>query len=125
MMSDTCCYYPVSYRQDMVISLNATWQDSFRIGDPADTSWNLIASSLQMALKAHPNDLIPQLSMSTDNGRILIDDAVARIFSFQVSPSDLQNALVPGEYDYDLLIVTATNTMPVMHGKVCVELGIT
>jgi hypothetical protein len=109
----------------MVISLNATWQDSFQIGNPADTSWNLIASSLQMKLKAHRNDLTAALAISTDDGRILIDDAVARIFSFNVSPTDLQAALVPDTYDYDLLIVTATNTMPVMHGTVCVELGIT
>jgi hypothetical protein len=88
-MYDACCYYPVSYRQDMVISLNATWQDSFQIGNATDQSWNLIAVSLQMALKAHQNDLTPALLMSTDNGRILIDDAVARIFSFQVSPADL------------------------------------
>jgi hypothetical protein len=124
-MSNRCCYYDTSFRQDMVISLNVTWQDSFQIGDPADQSWNLIAASLQMALKADPNSLTSPLLMSTDNGRILIDDAVARIFTFNVSPNDLQAALVPDEYSYDLLIVTATNTIPVMHGKVCVELGIT
>jgi hypothetical protein len=124
-MSNRCCYFDTSFRQDMVISLNVTWQDSFQIGDPADQSWNLIAASLQMALKADPNALTSPLLMSTDNGRILIDDAVARIFTFNVSPNDLQAALVPDEYDYDLLIVTATNTIPVMHGKVCVELGIT
>lgn len=123
-MSDTCCY-DTSFRQDMVVSLNMTWQDSFQIGKSTDTSWNLIAVSLQMSLKADRNSLTPLLSMSTDNGRILIDDAVARIFTFNVSPVDLQTALVPGNYDYDLLMVTATNTVPVMHGKVCVELGIT
>lgn len=124
-MSDTCCYYPTSYRQDMVISLNATWQDTFGIGDPTDQSWSLIGVSLQMALKADRNAVTPALSISTDNGRILIDDAVARIFSFNVSPFDLQASLIPDEYEYDLLMVTATNTVPIMHGKVCVELGIT
>jgi hypothetical protein len=121
---NSCCYY-TSFRVNMAISLNATWGDSFQIGDPNDTSWNLIGGTFSMALKADENDTTTALSLTTTNGRIVIIDAIARIFSFNVMPTDLKSSLVPWQYDYDLLLTLGTDTVSVMHGTVCAELGIT
>jgi hypothetical protein len=122
-----CCGFDPSERVDFAISLNVTWQDGFQFGDPADTSWDLAGRSFEMSLKGSENDTASLLSMTTTNGRILITDAVGRVIFFNVPPADLATALVPGEYVYDLLMSSGSPPVlvPMFHGTVCVENGIT
>ena len=118
----------VGDRVDFAIALNCTWADGFQFGDPADTSWNLTGKTFGMSVKGSENDTTPLLSMTTANGRIVITDAVARVIFFNVNPTDLSNALVPGDYVYDLIMSSPGSPpvlVPMFRGTVCVQSGIT
>lgn len=113
---------------NMEIPNNATWEDAFRFGDEDDISWTFTGQSFRMDIKGNSDADVVLLTMSTDNGRIVVDDVNARILHFNVPDTVIQAALVPGEYVYDLIMYDAS--LPsirvlLMAGKVCVTQGIT
>ena len=115
-----------SARVDLRIDDNATWMDAFQFGEPDDTTWTLQDQSFELDVQLSPYDTVPLLSLSTDGGRIIVDDIVQRVIHFNVSPDDIQAALRPGTYIYDLVMVSNTNVrVPLMHGSLFVNRGIT
>jgi hypothetical protein len=117
-----------SARTDLSIDNNGTWIDAFQFGDPTDTSWNLIGQTFELDVQRNPYDLVPLLSLSTGNNRIVTDDVYQRIIHFVVSPTDIQAALPPGTYVYDLVMVDGSVPpvrVPLMHGKLIVGQGVT
>jgi hypothetical protein len=110
------------------IDNNATWQDAFQFGTPGDTSWTLDGQGFELDVQLTPYDTTPLLSLSTDNGRIVVDDTVQRVIHFNVDPSDIQTNLQPGTYIYDLVMVDGSTPpvrVPLMHGLLKVGQGVT
>lgn len=112
---------------DMAIDNNGTWMDAFQFGTPDDFSW-VLNSNFEMDVQANRYDLTPLLSLSTTNGRIVVDDVNQRVIHLNVSPIDIQANLRPGEYVYDLVMLD-NSTPPIrtvlMHGTVTVTQGTT
>jgi hypothetical protein len=115
-----------SARVDLRIDDNGTWMDAFQFGTPGDLSWTLDGQKFELDVQLNRYDAVPLLSLTTDNGRIIIDDAVQRVIHFNVTPEDIQAGLRPGCYVYDLVMVDASDTrVPLMHGSVSVVRGVT
>jgi hypothetical protein len=115
-----------SARVDLRIDNNGTWMDAFRFGEPADTTWTLTGQTFELDVQRNPYDAVPLLSLSSSSGRIVIDDVVQRVIHFNVAPDDIQAALRPGEYVYDLVMVDGSDVrVPLMHGKLIVAQGVT
>jgi hypothetical protein len=115
-----------SARVDLRIDDNGTWSDAFQFGEPDDTTWTLEGQSFELDVQLSPYDTVPLLSLSTDGGRIIVDDIVQRVIHFNVPPADIQAALRPGTYIYDLVMVNGANVrVPLMHGQLFVNRGIT
>lgn len=115
-----------SARVDLSIDNNGTWSDAFQFGDQSDTSWTLAGCSFEADVQVNPYDTVPELSLTTANGRIIVDDVAQRVIHFSVSPDDLQASLTPGVYVYDLVMVDALFVRtPLMHGSLLVTQGVT
>lgn len=115
-----------SARVDLRIDNNGTWMDAFQFGEPDDTTWTLDGQSFELDVQRTPYDAVPLLSLSTTDGRIVVDDLIQRVIHFNVDPDDIQSALRPGEYVYDLVMVDGSDVrVPLMHGKLFVQQGVT
>ena len=98
-----------SAQVDMRIGNNGTWEDAFQFGDPDDTTWTLDNQGFELDVQRNPYDAEPLLSLSTANGRIIVDDTVQRVIHFNVDAADIQASLHPGTYVYDLVMVDGSN----------------
>ena len=77
-------------------------------------------------MQRNPYDTVPLLSLSSSNGRIIVDDLMQRVIHFNVSPDDIQASLRPGIYVYDLVMVNGSDIrVPLMHGTLQVQQGVT
>jgi hypothetical protein len=66
------------------------------------------------------------LSLSTGNGRIIVDDPIQRVLHFNVLAADIQSNLPPGIYVYDLVMIDVNGVRtPLMYGNVKVVQGVT
>ena len=123
-----CKGHVTSAHVDLRIDDNGTWQDAFQFGTPTDTTWTLTGQTFEMDVQRTRYDATPLISLTTANGRIIIDDVVQRVIHFNVAPTDIQTNLKPGTYVYDLVMLSSDATpirTPLMHGKVCIEHGVT
>lgn len=118
-----------SARIDFEIANNGTWQDALQFGTPGDTTWSFTGMTFHMDVKANINDAAALLSLTTSNGRIVVDDVVQRVLHFNVDDTTLQAALKPGtDYQYDLVMLDGSSPavrVPLAHGEVKVRLGVT
>jgi len=115
-------------KADLKIGNNSTWMDAYQFGNPADATetWTLDGQKFELDVQLNRYDAVPLLSLSTDNGRIITDDAVQRVIHFNVTPEDIQASLRPGVYVYDLVMVDASDTrVALMYGTVEVVQGVT
>jgi hypothetical protein len=115
-----------SARVDLQIDNNGTWMDAFQFGEPDDLTWTLAGQTFELDVQRDPYDLVPKLSCSTANNRIIVDDEIQRVIHMNVEPDDIQTSLTPGTYVYDLVMVDTSNRrVPLMHGTLEVTQGIT
>lgn len=113
---------------NMEITNNATWEDAFRFGDSDDVSWSFTSQNFRMDIKGNDEQTAALLTLSTGNGRIVVDSAVQRILHFNVPDTVIAAALVPGEYIYDLIMYDGSVPpvrVQLMSGKICVVQGVT
>jgi hypothetical protein len=128
---DTTLHSSTSAPTNLVIDNNSTWMDAFRFGKEGDTTWTLDNQGFELDVQLTPYDTVPLLSLSTSNGRIIVDDTVQRVIHFNVAPADIQASLRPGTYVYDLVMVDESSPSPpatrvlFMHGKLTVSQGVT
>jgi hypothetical protein len=114
-----------SARVNVRIDNNATWMDAFQFGREGDTSWTLAGQTFELDVQLSPYG-ISLLSLTTANGRIITDDINLRVIHFLVAPADIQAALDPGWYVYDLVMVDGSGVrVPLMHGDLQVVQGVT
>jgi hypothetical protein len=128
---------------------NATWNDAFQFGDCDDTSWNFNGQNFRMDVKATKTGPA-LLTLSTDNGFIVIADPIKRVLYFSCPDTSIASVLQPGpfsdedewdrwaednepkrppgEYVYDLIMYD-NNSPPtrveLMNGTVRVGQGVT
>jgi hypothetical protein len=115
-----------SARVDLRIDNNGTWMDAFQFGEPDDTTWTLDGQTFELDVQRNPYDTVPLLSLSSSNGRIIVDDPIQRVIHFNVDPADIQVNLSPGTYVYDLVMVNGSDIrVPLMHGSLQVTQGVT
>lgn len=122
------CASVTSAHVDMEIMNNATWEDAFQFGVTGDTSWTLVGQSFILEIKANKDDAAALLTLSTGNGRIVVDSTTLRAIHFLVSDAVVQAALKPAAYVYDLVMFNADPTpvrVLLMHGTVKVCQGVT
>ena len=126
MMSKWGAHSVTSARVDLQIDNNATWMDAFQFGAPGDSTWSLLNQQFELDVQRNPYDLVPLLSLTTANSRIIVDDEIQRVIHFNVTPDEIQSALDPGTYVYDLVMVSdLEQRVPLMHGTVQVTQGVT
>ena len=117
---------PIVY---LAIQNNVTWHDQFQIGEVTDTSWDLNNKFFIMDIKTNDTDGTPLLSISSMNQQIIVDDAIARVFHFNVDDHTIRASLSAGStYVYDLIMVDSVNNMArdaIMSGTLEVRQGVT
>jgi hypothetical protein len=115
-----------SARVDLAVDNNGTWSDAFQFGDPDDLSWTLAGCAFELDVQRSQYDTVPLVSMSTGNGKILIDSDAQRVIHFDLPASEIQASLQPGVYVYDLVMIDSTTVrVPLMHGTLTVTQGVT
>jgi hypothetical protein len=115
-----------SAQVDLAIDNNGTWSDAFQFGTPGDTTWTLEGQTFELDVQRTPYDLVPLLHMDSAGGQIIIDDVIQRVIHFNVPAANIQAALDPGDYVYDLVMVDGANVrVPLMHGTLEVTQGVT
>lgn len=125
-------YAPSSAYVDLVAPNNATFGASIQFDPPVEgvtgPSWSLSGQKFRMDIEANHEQNTALLSLTSDDGEIVIDDVTERIIHFNVPMSAIQAVLVPGTYIYDLVMYD-TSTPPVrtvlMHGRFIVTDGVT
>lgn len=121
-----CNGHVTSAHVNLQIDNNGTWQDGFQFGKPGDISWTLAGQSFSLEVQRNRYDTVPLLSMSTTDGKIIVDDIVQRVIHFNVDPVEIKATLSPGTYVYDLLMLSDTGIYtPLMHGNLQVCQGVT
>jgi len=111
---------------DLRIANNVTWMDAFQFGYPNDTTWTLQGQSFKLDVQRDQYDTTPLLTLSTSDGRIIVDDVLQRVIHFNVAPADIQTALSPGTYVYDLVMFDGSgNSVGMMYGTLEVVQGVT
>lgn len=117
-----------SARVDIEIVNNATWEDAFIFGEPEDAAWTLSNQNFRVDVKGSKDQAVALLTLTTANGRIVVDDVVQRVIHFNVPDADVQANLLPGDYVYDLIMIDNSNPavrVALMHGKLKVRQGVT
>lgn len=120
-MSDTAAIV------NMTVYNNVTWQDAFRFGDEDDTTWSFTGQKFILEVKGNRNDATVLLELKSDDGEIVVDDAVQRVLHINVDYAAIVAALKVGEYVYDLVMydtdVPAVR-VALMQGKIFVKQGV-
>lgn len=112
---------------NMKVANNGSWQDAFQFGTTGDTSWSFTDQTFHMDVKRDKYDATALFSLTTANGRIVVDDEDARVLHFNCADTDFQTVLPVGEYVYDLIMID-DNTgvrVPLMRGEVKITQGVT
>ena len=92
-------------RIDIVTPDNTTWTDAFQFGIQGDTSWSFTAQNFRLDIKGNKyTQSVALLSLTSGAGQIVVQDAVQRILQMNVPEATLTGSLVPGEYQYDLIM---------------------
>lgn len=92
------------------------------------SSWSFTNKTFRLDVKASKDDVAALLSLTSANGRIVVDDAVRRILHFNVSSDDIIANLPVGRYIYDLIMLD-DSAVPIrttlMAGSISVVQGVT
>lgn len=112
---------------DLAIQNNATWGDAFQFGTAGDTSWSFTGQTFRVDVKRTKYDTSALLTLTTANGRVVVDNAVTRVLHFNVADTVVQAALPVGNYVYDLIMIDSgdSSRVSLMGGDLCVVQGVT
>jgi hypothetical protein len=126
---NACCdewnHSSTSSKVDLWTDNNVTWIDAFQFGKEGDTTWSFHDKAFELDIQLSPYDTVPLMSLTTANGRIVVDSETMRVLHFDVPAADIQAALRPGEYVYDLVMVDGSTRIQLMHGTLEVVQGVT
>ena len=92
-------------RVDIVTPDNTTWTDVFQFGIQGDTSWSFTSQNFRLDIKGNKyTQAVALLSLTSGAGQLVVQDPVQRILQMNVPELTLITALVPGEYQHDLIM---------------------
>jgi hypothetical protein len=92
-------------RVDIITPDNTTWTDAFQFGIQGDTSWSFTGQSFRLDIKGNKYvQTVALLSLLSASGQMVVQDPVQRILQMNVPEATLTGSLVPGEYQYDLIM---------------------
>lgn len=119
-------------RQDFDLYDNDDWVDPFQLGDVNDT-WSIAGMKLVAHAKVDATDATPVATFSTDAGTLLIVDAAARKWRFNVAAAAVKGELPVvnsdggNSYVYDVLLMSGdeSSRSRVMFGKIKRFQGVT
>lgn len=126
-----CCecgdaHSATSAHYNMTVDNNGTWQDAFQFDDEDDLTWSLVGAQFSLDVQVNYFDAAPKLSLTSQDNEIVIADPIKRVIYLNVAPSEVQAALPPGTYVYDLVMTDQMGMRtPLMHGYVTVAQGVT
>lgn len=116
-------------RIDIVTPDNATWTDAFQFGIAGDTSWSFTGQNFRLDIKGNKfTQTAALLSLTSGAGQMIVQDAVQRILQMNVPEATLIGALVPGKYQYDLIMYDASSPVvrvALMYGEFKLTHGVT
>lgn len=120
-----------SARVDIVQAYNATFANAYQFDAPVPgvtgPDWSFTGQKFIMEIEANHEQNTPLLTLTSDAGEIVVDDADERVLHFNASPDALQAVLVPGTYIYDLVMYDTSDppiSTVLMHGKFIVTDGV-
>lgn len=117
---------PTSAHVDITVAMNTSFHEVFQFDEEDVVTWDFVDKSFLLEIKGNYEQDTPLLIVGNDVGEIVVDDTATRILHFNVAPSVLQAALVPGRYVYDLLMTDGENVVTqLMHGDFIFALGVT
>jgi hypothetical protein len=110
---------PTSAHVNITVAKNSTFADAVRFGDEDDTTWTFSNKSFRMGIKGNFEQDAEIIAFTSAAAEIVVADAATRVIYFNVPHTTLQNALVPGVYLYDLIMIDDTTTVrtQLMHGE--------
>ena len=116
---------------DFVVPNNATFGDALQFDPPVSgvtgPAWSFTGQKFRLDVK--PNHEEPYLlSITSDAGQIVVDDAIQRVLHFNVPDTVIQAALIPGCYIYDLIMYDTADPpvrRQIAHGDFIVTDGVT
>jgi len=110
---------------DIVIFQGATLNQTlfYEVGEPP-TPVDLSGYSAKMHIRSKPESKALILELSTDNGRIVLNEATGSI-RLLVSASDTENLSVCDKAVYDLEITTGSITTRILQGNVIISPSVT
>ena len=137
---------PTSALVDFVIGNNQTFNDALIFDPPpygltgatgcTGPQWNMVGQNFRMDIKRRidPYSAPALLSLNSTGstgvtgGQIVCADTSPRIIYFNVPEAVIQQALSPGEYRYDLLMISGDTPpirTPLCHGWFVISDGVT
>lgn len=131
---------PTSAHVDLRVQNNATFSDAIQFDPPPGITgvtggtgpyWNMEAKTFRLDIKGSREPFLatPLLSLTSAAGQIVVDSTTLRVIHFNVDDATLRDALVPGTYYYDFIMldpsVSPNLRIPLMHGEFCVTDGVT
>lgn len=114
-------------RVDFMISDNVWWDDQLQLGDPTDFTWALNGANFYLSIKRSDDDVTPLLALTSAAGQIIVVDPINRILGMAVPDAVIRNALLEGDYVYDLIMQTISTGQidGICYGLLRVAHGIT
>lgn len=110
----------------IITAYNASFQEAYQFDDAEDTTWNFTDKEFRMDIKGNYEQPTPLLSLTSGAGQIVVDDEALRILHFNVPDTDLQAAMPPGHYVFDLIMIDEDNVRTqLMHGEFVLVDGVT
>jgi len=101
----------------LAIEQGADWKQTIT-WDIDGTPIDITGYSAQMDIVAGFDDITPQISLSTGNGRIVLADPTNGILDLSIAGADTA-LLTPGSYYYDLLMTSASSEKTsLLNGKI-------
>lgn len=117
---------PTSADVSITVSKNESFNEAFQFDDADITYWDFTNKTFQMDLKGNYEQTSALISFTSAGGDITVDDTVLRILHFNVPDTDLNAALVPGQYVYDLIMTDEDDVKTqLMHGVFNFANGVT
>lgn len=114
-------------RVDLAFLDSGDYYDAFQFGTAGDTSWNFNNKTFHMDIKGSSDDATPLLSLTSANGRVIVDDPINRVLHLYVPQATWEAAIVPGVYVYDFVMIDGATTVrtPLMYGNLEDQHGVT
>ena len=114
---------PAVLQDDFTVSTNEDWFRDYQLKDSGgpiriETGWKLY---MQLQ-KINAGDLA--MSISTDNGRLIVTDKDAGKFGLRVKQADAAQ-IPPAPYSFDIVLVAGDGIYRLARGSITVEQGIT